>query len=141
MNTIRIGLSCTPSEILDYKTVKCQRMIISYGGGIGGSKKEYFAKKVTRNKTTNMLSIEFVQGGKIQVNPSFLVEQEECEVFILTTDITKHVNYHSRQCNKSILTEYFKISFGNKVEIVNQYTPRHSSPLNGLSICQNSEQS
>lgn len=110
---LEIGLSCSPSHFVDKGTLKkFQRILVSYGGGIGGANKTYYTESIYKEQAINgMWTFVDFDGQKIQLNPRFIVEICETDVLILKTDITEHKNYHKKTCDKHILTEWIDLGF------------------------------
>jgi hypothetical protein len=125
MKTLLIGAPCSPSEIISHEAIKMKRILITYGGGIGGGNKVYYTKKITKEQAINgSWDIETIDGKKISLMPRYIVEVEDTKVLKLVTNITEHKNYHKVVCTKSILTEYFDMSGFDNYEIVNKYIDR-----------------
>ena len=125
MRTLLVGKPCSPSETISHEVIEMKRVLISYGGGIGGVNKQYYTKKLYKEQAINgSWNIETIDGKKIQLMPNFIVEVEETKVLKLVTDVTEHRNYNKTTCKKSILTEYFDLSGFDNYNIEEKYSSR-----------------
>jgi hypothetical protein len=126
--TIKIGLPCTPSRILSHEKVETSKVLISYGGGMGGaSQKHYCTDVLERDK--GMWRLTLLSGEMIEVNPAFIVSVEPRTLVKVVSDTTAHANYHSKVCKERILTEYIGLQFGEDYVITNEYTNREDNRL------------
>lgn len=130
MQIVKIGLPCTPSKNISHDEFKCKRILVTYGGGMGGANKKYYATKVV---TGAFWGLTLIDGNKVEVNPDFIVDIEEIRVVKLVTDITawsNHANHGEKKVKKSIKTEYFVLEYGEEAQIIKtDYTARHESNL------------
>jgi hypothetical protein len=125
MRTLLVGKPCSPSETISHEVIEMKRVLITYGGGMGGANKEYYTKKIYKEQAINGgWNIETIDGKIIQLMPNFIVEVEETKVLKLVTDVTRHRNYNKTTCKKSILTEYFDLSGFDNYNIEEKYSSR-----------------
>jgi hypothetical protein len=125
MRTLLVGKPCSPSETISHEVIEMKRVLITYGGGMGGANKEYYTKKIYKEQAINGgWNIETIDGKIIQLMPNFIVEVEETKVLKLVTDVTGHRNYNKTTCKKSILTEYFDLSGFDNYNIEEKYSSR-----------------
>jgi len=130
MKTLFVGKPCSPSNIINHEIFEMKRILISYGGGIGGAHKQYYTKKIYKEQAINgSWNIETIDGKKIQLMPNFIVEIEETKVLKLVTDVTEHRNYNNTTCKKSILTEYFDLSGFDNYNIQEKYLSRDGNVI------------
>jgi hypothetical protein len=125
MRTLLVGKPCSPSETISHEVIEMKRVLITYGGGMGGAHKQYYTKEIRKEQAINgSWNIETIDGKKIQLMPNFIVEVEETKVLKLVTDVTGHRNYNKKVCEKSILTEYFDLSGFDTYNIEEKYSSR-----------------
>ena len=108
---LEIGKAMSPSTFVGKGELKnMKRILVSYGGGMGGSNKTYYTEKIHKEQAVNgTWNIVDIHGNMIELNPRFIVEVVDTKVLILNTDITEHANYHKQTCQSRILTEYFDL--------------------------------
>lgn len=119
-NKITFGLPVSPSTRLSQKEIKVTKILISYGGGMGGANETHYAKKVVQSEGN--VKITTFDGRTIDINPRFIVYKEPCRILEIVTDVTAHTNYHGYKVKKEILTEYVEIPFLiEKIEFKNEF--------------------
>lgn len=108
---LEIGLACSPAHFIGKGVVKnMKRVLISYGGGMGGANRTYYTEKVHKEQAVNgTWNIVDIDGNSREINPRFIVEIVETKVLILKTDTTQHTNYHKKTCDKKTLIEFFDL--------------------------------
>ena len=108
---LEIGKAMSPSHFVGKGELKkMKRILVSYGGGMGGANKTYYTEKIHKEQAVNgTWNIVDIHGNMIELNPRFIVEVVETKVLILKTDITEHASYNSKTCKSKILTEYFDL--------------------------------
>ena len=131
MGQILVGLPCSPSKIIGQKVIKAKRILITYGGGMGGANKTYYFTK-QKKLADGLLQLTLVDGKKVEVNPFFIVDKNDCKILQLKTDITAHCNYHSNTLGtkSKIETEYIYLDENETFTMVDRYVPRHEGELN-----------
>ena len=98
---INIGLPCTPSKRTSSKTIEGFRVFITYGGGMGGGNKTYYATKL--NSVGWCWKLTLIDGYVIEVNPKFVVECEDCKIVINEYSFD-NIPYY-KDCNG--ITQYY----------------------------------
>ena len=68
---LTFGLTCTPSLIMNTKEIKATKILISFGGGMGGASQKLYAIKST--KKGDYLKVELIDGTTREINPRFIV--------------------------------------------------------------------
>lgn len=105
-----IAAPCSPSVRIDSKNIEVMKIIITFGGGMGGSSQTFYASRV--NKTSDgMLAIETVEGRELELNPRYIVSKEKTIILKVVTDTTQHSNYREKLCKYSERTEFFDVGF------------------------------
>ena len=105
-----ISAPCSPSIRIDSKNIEVAKIIITFGGGMGGANQAFYANKVDKT-TDGMLSIETVDGRELELNPRYVVSKEKTIILKVVTDTTQHSNYNQKTCNYSERTEFFDVGF------------------------------
>lgn len=127
---IEIGLSCSPSTIISNELIKCKRILVSFGGGMGGANITHYCTKVSTLTKDGYLNITLITGEKREINPKFIVEKADINIVKLVTDITQHINYNKPSTvTKEIETEFIRLLYNEDYVIINKYTPRHTGKL------------
>ena len=112
MDKIKIRKPCSPSTVKEFKEIKATEILVSWGGGMGGASKSYYATEVNGDELTLL-----PHGEKITINPKFIVHSKSVTFVKLVTDVTAHRNYSERTCKSSISTHYNLIPFGREYYI------------------------
>jgi len=143
MKTIQIGVPCSPARILSHRTKKVKKILVSYGGGLGGSTDTYYTTKINKEQALNgFWELLLVEGGNIEINPRFIVSVEDAEIVIVETDITDFYNRNRKQkVESNVLTEFIYLAKDETYQIVDVIvaTPRHEGQLYKRVIYQTNE--
>lgn len=105
-----ISAPCSPSVQIESKNIEVMKIIITFGGGMGGSNQTFYANKVIKT-SDGMLFIETVDGRELELNPRYIVLKEKTIILKVVTDTTAHSNYNQKTCNYSERTEFFDVGF------------------------------
>ncbi len=122
---IEIGAPRSPSKHMETTTGTITKLLVTYGGGMGGVNKTYYATKI--KKTEGLWCLSLIEGYDIEINPHYLVEKECGKYAKIVYDITDHANYNNRVCNKSISIEYFFLHSNEEVKIIKEYSSRQDN--------------
>ena len=125
MKILKVGKFCSPSTVISHEVLNMKRILVTYGGGMGGTRSEYYTSKI--KKVGETLKVVTVDNKKLSLNPRFIVEIEDTKVLKVVTDVTAHSNYHSPICKKSIVTEYIDMSGYNNYILDSTYTESANS--------------
>ena len=136
MKTIKIGVSCSPNTyIVSHELLKGKKVLVSYGGGLGGSSKTYHCTEIYEPESSmrvlTMRTLTLLTGEKIRVNGRFILEIAERNYVKLVSNVTGHRNYNSKVCSKAIETEYFELLYDEQPMFVSDYTSRTFGELYG----------
>ena len=115
MKKTEIGLSCTPSTITGTKEINVNKLLLSFGGGMGGSNITYYATSIKKN--TDFWDITLYTGEKVEINPSFIVSNKTRKIVKVIADITQYINYSSKKLNSSIESRYFCLDYDTEYTI------------------------
>ena len=121
MKKIQIGLPCSPSRRVSAETMKVTEILISYGGGMGGSNQTFYVTKINGNEIT------LITGEVIKLNPNFIVMEKSVVLVKQVIDTTDHSNYHVKRFKKTIVTEYHKIDYNKDFEFTNESHDKNST--------------
>ena len=104
-NQIIIGVPVTPSKRTDQIFTDGFAIIVSCGGGMGGSKWKHYAEIIEENDTTT--KIKTIDNREIILTNRFIVAIEPVRLVKVTYDTTAHANYHRHVCTKETQTHIF----------------------------------
>ncbi len=125
MNKVKIGLTCTPSKIIDIATELIFKIKVSCGGGMGGSSWYEYAKSMSQNKDFFEFTLHNDEVKTIGKN--FIVSMQEKNMVTVVRDETAHINYREHKCTKCISTTKYCIGINDKVEQVNAYIAQRNT--------------
>ena len=109
-----------PSVLVSATAMGVTKVLISYGGGMGGSHKTYYCTDFQLKKSNGMYVAKLIEGEIIQINPSYVVEIKTRVLVKFVTDKTAHANYHDVKFKSSILTEYIELEHDETFEATNE---------------------
>ena len=121
MEKIKIGLVCSPSRIMSHQKFSVTKVLITYGGGMGGVTETFHCTDVLERVTDADVSftrLQLVSGEVIEINPRFIVKKSIVNVVKMVSDTTAHANYYAKKYKQYIQTHIFELSFGEDYEIV-----------------------
>jgi len=113
METLKIGLPVTPAKHLSLDIILATEILITYGGGVGGSNKTYYAI----DSGTNMNDYIVLNGETVFINPEFIVTKRKVRIAKVITDTTGHSNHSKVTCECSMLTRYILLKFEELYEL------------------------
>jgi hypothetical protein len=130
-NKLIIGLPCSPSFLsIPTQIIQATSFLVSYGGGIGGANKTYYATDYYAEPEINgFYQLTLIDGSKVSINPRFIVETQKVNLIKITTDTTPHSNYHTIKCKKSLSIEWFKLEDDEEFEWKAEYKTRDEKRL------------
>lgn len=107
--TITFGLPCTPAKLIKHEiTQNIERVLLSYGGGIGGTTQTLFIKNREDSVTGEpFMDVTKINGQADKLNKNFIVKITPVKLYTIITDVTAHRNHSSKVCNSAIQTEVF----------------------------------
>ena len=125
-----ISAPCSPSIQIDSKNIEAMKIIITFGGGMGGASQTFYANRVDKT-SDGMLSVETVDGRELELNPRYVVSKERTNILKVVTNTTPHANYHQKTCNYSEQTEFFDVGF-DSYEFASVNTSNAEKPVLSL---------
>jgi hypothetical protein len=130
-NKLIIGLPCSPSFLsIPTEIIQTTSFLVSYGGGIGGANKTYYATDYYAEPEINgFYQLTLIDGSKVSINPRFIVEKQVVNLIKITTDTTPHSNYYSIICKQSISIEWIKLEEDEEIEWKAEYKTRDEKRL------------
>jgi len=118
MKKIIIAKNCSPSRMLSSKEVNATKILISYGGGMGGANKTYYCNSIVRGSDlTDNFTLNLISGEVKEINPNFIVEISAVKLVILVIDVTEHTYYNPEKASKCIRTVITELKFNQDYEI------------------------
>jgi hypothetical protein len=135
MKTIKIGPSCSPNTyIVSHEIIKGKKILVSFGGGLGGSSKTYHCTKVYIPQPADSLrTLTLLSGEEIHVNGRFIVEICDRNYVKVVSNVTGHRNYYKKVCSKAIETEIFELLYDEQPIFVTEAIMRHTD-LQGRTV-------
>ena len=121
MREIKIGMPCSPSNFISVTRHKCIKVIISYGGGIGGKSETFYCESVENDKVGKNVTLKLYDGCTLNVNPNFIVLMEEGTCVKRVYDVLPHSNYRHVAYKKYINTTYFFLKENEILNFKNEY--------------------
>ena len=118
---LKFSLICSPSHIVDKSLIDATKIVTSFGGGMGGSNKTYYATDIDYSRKPLELVITDVSGRVFTLGYNFIVSQENVQLLKLVHNTTAHQNYREKKFKKYIVTQYSVIYTDDKYEILNEY--------------------
>ena len=118
MNYI-IGLPVSPAKHLDTTSKMVTKILITFGGGMGGSNKTYYATKMEK-LNENEVELSLYDGEVIIINPTFIVERKEVQLIHNAVDSTDHTNYYQIKVKKSITNRFIVIGKTDTFSLSNE---------------------
>jgi hypothetical protein len=135
MNKIKIGKPCSPSKLIDKEIFDAHRILVSYGGGMGGANQKFYTRDFSEND--NELIFTDIENRKLTVNKRFIVLKEPVRLVRTLTDTTKHSNYRKTTVANSQVIQYRVLYPNDTYEFVDDYVS--SSNDKSLILTQRSE--
>lgn len=121
-----IGVPCSPAKPMGATIQNVTRILMSFGGGMGGSTKTYYATKVIGINDREIV-IKTFNGQDLTINPRFIVESEVMNLVKVVTDTLPWKNYNNTTFKKHITTEYILIGPNDTYSISTNLTHRHDA--------------
>ena len=125
MEKFTIGLPCSPSHVSSKKDFICYKILISYGGGMGGANNTYYCLKkdlpVLEDEKRFIKFKNLINSEEVTINKRFIVSVSEVKIVKVDYDITKWINYNEKKCNSCIETIFYSIGVDVKYEIKNEF--------------------
>lgn len=117
-----IYLPMAPAQWLDnsFKRVNCMLVLMSCGGGMGGSSWYEFIKPTDFND--GLIEVEGIHGDKFFLNTDFIVKVSWCD-FIMVDYYTTNPNFgeHSKTL-EFVVDEGMNINLSTDIELLDKYT-------------------
>lgn len=126
MDKIIFGLPCSPSKLVSHKEQQCEEFVLSYGGGIGGSKRTIHATQTVYNEDKKEYCLDLINGEREFINLNFVVSRRQRKVVTLEFDTTAHANYHEKKYEKATCIAVYAMSILNTYEVIDRYL--HDKP-------------
>lgn len=115
----QIGLPCSPSKRISYEIVNAKKILLTYGGGMGGSRTTIYVtdKDIVYNEHGIAKVINILDDKEVEINTKYVVSAESVKLFVDKIDITGHTNYHEVQCKKHELIRILELpsDFGKPI--------------------------
>jgi|JFJP01.1.fsa_nt_gi hypothetical protein len=120
MSKLIIGLKFSPATLLSATAIGVTKVLVTYGGGMGGSHKTYYCTDFQLKKSNGMYVAKLTNGEVIEINPRYVVEIKTRTLVKVITDKTAHANYHNPTVKTSLLVEYIELEHNETFEATNE---------------------
>lgn len=134
MATIVLGLPCTPSKFISADLKLGYKILISYGGGMGGANRTIYAYvneqtiSVLENVTAKFINFTNINNEEVTINTDFIVMVSKCNLVTTKIDATEHYNYGKETKQKGsgeykavILKDTFEIGINDAYVFKDEY--------------------
>lgn len=116
MKKLLIGKDCSPARMVSHKEMNVQKVLVTFGGGMGGANKTYYCESIVRNP--EFYDLKLISGELKQVNPTYIVEIGSAKLVKVVVDVTGHSHFNSigaKKCTRTMITE---LLYGQEYEVV-----------------------
>ena len=120
IKVIEIGLPCTPAKHIRATLLKTIKLLVTYGGGMGGASRVLHCTKMDVTDES-FYTVTLLTGETRRINPAYIVEESYPEVIEVLTDITEHVNHRSKECERAYQTRFIELPYGSIHKRVGHY--------------------
>lgn len=117
MKYFNVGTRFSPAKTIDHSEIIGTEILISYGGGMGGASKRYYATDV-EELNQNEIKITCIDDRELTLNKSFIVSQEDVKILKQILDITEHANYHKKTCKENKFVRFVKFYADEEYTVV-----------------------
>ena len=126
--TVKIGLCGSPAKLVSHEVIDTKKVIISYGGGLGGASEKHYCTKIQKPifsiEEKNFWLLTLLNGEVFEVNPAFIVKVEDRRLVKLVCDVTSHSYFNAKNYKRMHIIEYIGLKFEEDYVIVNDYVSR-----------------
>jgi hypothetical protein len=139
MEKIEIGLSCSPSKIINVESFDGIRVVISRN--TMNTLVIYCKPQIIKEQAINGLwEFKTIDGVIRKFNYNHIIEITDVKIVKVVSDVTEHINYNKVSCEHKEIEEYFVIEQNEECIINwNKYIPRHMDVLRDKLILTNSK--
>lgn len=128
----KIGLSCSPSRHIGHEIISAKKILMSFGGGMGGANTTFYVKdeEIKYNEHGMAKVVNVFNGDEFEINAKYVVKSNSLKLLIAKSDNTAHANFNKVICKKSEEIRVFELpnNFG-KLEFVSEYIPQDKMGL------------
>jgi hypothetical protein len=117
---IIIGNPCSPSKLIEIKEIPLIKIVLTYGGGMGGANRTLYIEEILSETEREMIVRQY-NNEITTINKSYIVFREPIKAIFHTTDITSHTNYHTCKYDASISTNLYELSINDSWEYIDEY--------------------
>lgn len=142
MKTHFISNPVSPSENISLTSERATKVTITYGGGMGGSKREIYAKSVIEVQKFGMTFVQLTPffGEVEQINPKYIVSLQECNMVTQVTDSTKHANFHKKVCERRTITCFYEVGIKDVVQSIVSNKRNDLEPVHKIILTYNEQE-
>ncbi len=119
MKTLIVSKDCSPSRLISCRDFSVTKVIISYGGGMGGTSQIYYCTDVLERVTDDPVSytrLTEISGQQTEMNPRFIVSKTVVKLVEIKVDVTGHSYLDETGSRKAVRTILIELKHGQKYE-------------------------
>ena len=122
-NIFNFGLPCAPSSKIGEEKHKAKKVLLTYGGGMGGAHKDIFIKDKEIKYNTHGIAkvIDIFTNEVVEINAKYVVSANDIDLLFMKFDTTAHSNYHSRKYKYTEIIEVYEIPKNAVVKFQSSY--------------------
>ena len=128
MKKLKIGKPCSPSKLIYKKETPITHILVTFGGGMGGARKEFYAMSVEDTNDGFLKITDFLYRTYV-INKSFIVFSNPASLVLIKVDTTEHSNFRKTVCSKSEVSQWFLIEQGEEAEVVDSCLSNDVKPI------------
>ena len=129
MKEIIIGSPCSPSEFIDRKIIECFKVLVSWGGGIGGANRSEFLTEDVPLGNDTIVERKTIFGETVRINTRFVVCSRQTKVVRDEWNTLPHANYAVKKFSKHITRRWIEVPVDANVHFTDGYVCDPPKPI------------
>lgn len=120
---LNFGLPCAPSSKIGEEKHSAKKVLLTFGGGMGGSHKEIFIKDKDIKYNTHGIAkvIDVFTNEVVEINAKYVVSSNDIDLLFFKFDTTEISNYHEKKYKYTELIEVYEIPKNAVIKFVSSY--------------------
>ena len=116
LKTETFGLTCTPSFNMDSEIKEVTELVVSWGGGMGGSTKTVYGEILS--SYDNTINFKDYLGVETVYTKTFIVSVGKKQLVTITNNIFPHLSYNGNRpgCKDAVETTHYIVDMLTNVE-------------------------
>lgn len=107
----------SPASNPQVEVTPAVKMIVSYGGGMGGVHETFYVDTIPDLPTNTPITATDIRGRKLRINPRYVVYTTPVDLVHFSYNITNQVNYNAPKCQSATYHELNEVTPGTEVVI------------------------